>query len=69
MVVIVNLTLGMITPPVGGLLFAFAVSTRVSITELTREMPLLFLMAHFVASSLDSIPELSTRLPHTLGFQ
>ena len=69
MVVIVNLTLGMITPPVGGLLFVTAVSTRVSITELTREMPL-FLLAHFVVLCLLTfIPELSTWLPHTLGFQ
>jgi tripartite ATP-independent transporter DctM subunit len=69
MVVIVNLTLGMITPPVGGLLFVTAVSTRVSITDLTREMPL-FLLAHFVVLCLLTfIPELSTWLPHTLGFQ
>ena len=68
MVVIVNLTLGMITPPVGGLLFVTAVSTRVSITALTREMPL-FLVAHFVVLVLLTfVPQLSTWLPHTLGF-
>ena len=45
------------------------VATRVSITELTREMPL-FLLAHFVVLCLLTfIPELSTWLPHTLGFQ
>lgn len=69
MVVIVNLTLGMITPPVGGLLFVTSVATRVSITDLTREMPL-FLLAHFVVLCLLTfIPELSTWLPHALGFQ
>lgn len=69
MVVIVNLTLGMITPPVGGLLFVTSVATRVSITDLTREMPL-FLLAHFVVLCLLTfIPALSTWLPHTLGFQ
>lgn len=68
MVVIVNLTLGMITPPVGGLLFVTAVSTRVSITALTREMPL-FLLAHFVVLvMLTFIPAISTWLPHALGF-
>ena len=71
MVVIVNLTPGMITPSVGGLLFVTAVSKRVSkrvsITELTREMPL-FLLAHFVVLCLLTfIPELSTWLPHTLA--
>jgi TRAP-type C4-dicarboxylate transport system permease large subunit len=45
------------------------VTTRVSITELTREMPP-FLLAHFVVLCLLTfIPELSTWLPHTLGFQ
>ena len=45
------------------------VTTRVSITELTREMPL-FLLAHFVVLCLLTfIPELSTWLPHTQGFQ
>ena len=69
MVVIVNLTLGMITPPVGGLLFVTSVATRVSITDLTREMPL-FLLAHFVVLCLLTfVPALSTWLPHTLGFQ
>ena len=68
MVVIVNLTLGMITPPAGGLLFVTAVSTRVSITALTREMPP-FLLAHFVVLVLLTfVPQLSTWLPHALGF-
>lgn len=68
MVVIVNLTLGMITPPVGGLLFVTAVSTRVSMAELTRELPP-FLVAHFlVLVLLTFVPVLSTWLPHTLGF-
>jgi len=68
MVVIFNLTLGMITPPVGGLLFVTAVSTRVSMAELTRELPP-FLLAHFVVLALLTfVPAISTWLPHTLGF-
>ena len=68
MVVIVNLTLGMITPPVGGLLFVTAVATRVSMADLTRELPP-FLLAHFVVLVLLTfVPELSTWLPRTLGF-
>jgi TRAP-type C4-dicarboxylate transport system permease large subunit len=50
MVVIVNLTLGMITPPVGGLLFVTSVATKVSLTDLTRELPL-FLLAHLIVLS------------------
>lgn len=68
MVVIVNLTLGMITPPVGGLLFVTAVATRVSMAELTKELPP-FLLAHLVVLILLTfVPALSTWLPRALGF-
>ncbi len=67
-VVIVNLTLGMITPPVGGLLFVTAVATRVPMAALTKELPP-FLWAHLlVLVLLTFVPALSTWLPHTLGF-
>lgn len=68
MIVIVNLTLGMITPPVGGLLFVTAVATRVSMTALTKELPP-FLLAHLaVLMLLTFVPALSTWLPRVLGF-
>ena len=68
MVIIVNLTLGMITPPVGGLLFVTSVATKVPLAALTRELPP-FLLAHLVVLiMLTFIPAISTWLPHTLGF-
>ncbi len=68
MVVIVNLTLGMITPPVGGLLFVTSVATKVPMAALTRELPL-FLLAHLlVLVLLTFVPAISTWLPHVLGF-
>lgn len=68
MVVIVNLTLGMITPPVGGLLFVTSVATKVPMVALTRELPL-FLLAHLlVLVLLTFVPAISTWLPHVLGF-
>ena len=68
MVVIVNLTLGMITPPVGGLLFVTSVATKVPMSDLTKELPL-FLLAHLVVLVLLTfVPEVSTWLPHVLGF-
>lgn len=68
MVVIVNLTLGMITPPVGGLLFVTSVATKVPLAALTRELPP-FLVAHLVVLILLTfVPTISTWLPHALGF-
>lgn len=68
MVVIVNLTLGMITPPVGSLLFVTSVATKVPLMALTRELPP-FLWAHLaVLIALTFVPAISTWLPHALGF-
>ncbi|MFZ4289013.1 TRAP transporter large permease [Variovorax sp. HJSM1_2] len=69
MIVIVNLTLGMITPPVGGLLFVTCNVSRVPMTQLVREL-VPFLWAHgIVLVLLTFVPALSTWLPRTLGFK
>jgi tripartite ATP-independent transporter DctM subunit len=69
MIVIYNLTLGMITPPVGGLLFVTSNVSRVSMSELTREL-VPFLYAHgVVLVLLTFIPALSNWLPHLMGFK
>ena len=69
MVVIFNLTLGMITPPVGGLLFVTSNVSKVPLTALTRELKP-FLWAHgIVLVLLTFVPALSNWLPHVMGFQ
>jgi len=69
MVVIYNLTLGMITPPVGGLLFVTSNVSKVPLSELTRELKP-FLWAHgVVLALLTFVPALSNWLPHVMGFQ
>lgn len=68
MVVIYNLTLGMITPPVGGLLFVTCNVSRVPMSQLVREL-VPFLWAHgVVLVVLTFIPQLSTWLPRVWGF-
>lgn len=69
MIVIYNLTLGMITPPVGGLLFVTSNVSRVPLAELVSElMP--FLAAHGVVLVILTFwPALSTWLPHVWGFK
>ena len=69
MVVIFNLTLGMITPPVGGLLFVTSNVSKVPLSELTRELKP-FLWAHgVVLMLLTFVPALSNWLPHVMGFK
>ncbi|PUE30607.1 TRAP transporter large permease [Limnohabitans sp. Jir72] len=69
MVVIYNLTLGMITPPVGGLLFVTSNVSKVPLNDLTRELKP-FLWAHgLVLVLLTFVPALSNWLPHVMGFK
>jgi len=69
MVVIFNLTLGMITPPVGGLLFVTSNVSKVPLSDLTRELKP-FLWAHgVVLVLLTFVPALSNWLPHVMGFK
>jgi len=68
MIVIVNLTIGLITPPVGALLFVISSTVRLNVGELVREMPP-FMVAHLIVlTMLTLIPSLSTWLPHASGF-
>lgn len=67
MVVIYNLTLGMITPPVGGLLFVTSAVTRVPLPQLSRELTP-FMLAHIVVLLLITlVPTISTWLPSISG--
>ena len=69
MIVIFNLTLGMITPPVGSLLFVTSNVAKVPMGALVRELKP-FLVAHGVILLIITfVPALSTWLPHQLGFK
>jgi tripartite ATP-independent transporter DctM subunit len=68
-VVIVNLTMGMITPPVGGLLFVTSIVARVPLARLVKELwPILW--AQLVVLGLLSLfPVLSSGLPNLFGYR
>ena len=68
-VVIVNLTMGMLTPPVGGLLFVTSVVARVPLARMIGELwP--FLWAQLaVLALLSLVPAISTALPALFGYR
>jgi C4-dicarboxylate transporter DctM subunit len=68
-VVIVNLTMGMLTPPVGGLLFVTSIVARVSLARLVKELwP--FLWAQLAVLTLLSLfPAISAWLPNAFGYR
>ena len=67
-IVIVNLTFGLMTPPVGGLIFIVASATRQKPSALIRELPPFFLAAMAALLILTYVPALSTWLPQLSGF-
>jgi tripartite ATP-independent transporter DctM subunit len=67
-VVILNLTLGMITPPVGALLFITSIVSGVSMGKMTRELAPMFGAQLVVLLLLTLIPALSTWLPGAFGY-
>jgi tripartite ATP-independent transporter DctM subunit len=68
-IVIVNLTMGMLTPPVGGLLFVTSVVARVPLARMIGELwP--FLWAQLgVLALLSLFPAISTVLPAVFGYR
>lgn len=68
-VVIFNLTLGMVTPPVGGLLFVTSVVSGVRMGPMMREARPMLVALLLVLMLLTYVPALSTWLPGVLGYR
>jgi len=68
-IVIVNLTMGMITPPVGGLLFVTSIVARVPLSRLTRELWPFLLAQVGILLLLSLVPALSAGLPALFGYR
>ena len=68
-IVIVNLTMGMITPPVGGLLFVTSVVAKVPLTRMVAELwPFLWAQVAVLAL-LSLVPQISILLPAAFGYR
>jgi len=67
-VVIVNLTMGLTTPPVGALIFVVSGATNIPTGALIRELPPFFIASIAVLLLLTFMPVLSTWLPAVSGF-
>jgi tripartite ATP-independent transporter DctM subunit len=68
-IVIVNLTMGMITPPVGGLLFVTSVVAKVPLTRMVGELWPFMWAQLAVLLLLTLAPTLSTWLPAVFGYR
>ena len=67
-VVIVNLTLGMITPPVGAVLFVVSIVSGVSMGKMSRDLAPLLAAQIGVLLLLTFVPQLVTWLPRSFGY-
>lgn len=62
-VMVLNLTIGSITPPVGTVMFTSAAVTKISIIEFVKEGKLLYLALFIVLALVTYVPALSLYLP------
>lgn len=67
-IVIVNLTLGLTTPPVGSLIFVVSSTVGLRPSTLIREMPPFFLALAVALLLITLVPVISTWLPTISGF-
>lgn len=67
-VVIVNLTIGLTTPPLGSLLFVVSSAVNIRLTDLVRETPPFLISNLLVLLLLTFVPVISTWLPRASGF-
>ena len=67
-IVIVNLTLGLTTPPVGSLIFVVSSTVNLKPSTLVKEMPPFFLASGVALLLITFVPFLSTWLPRISGF-
>ncbi len=67
-IVIVNLTLGLTTPPVGSLIFVVSSTMNIKPSSLIKEMPPFFLALAAALLLITFVPALSTWLPNVSGF-
>jgi tripartite ATP-independent transporter DctM subunit len=67
-VMCVNLSLGLATPPMGLLLFVVSAMSRTSILEITREMWPFYLVHISVIFLITYVPAVALWLPRALGF-
>jgi tripartite ATP-independent transporter DctM subunit len=66
MVMIINLGMGLITPPVGGTLFIGSAISGIGVEKLTRSMMPLYIMMITALLLVTFIPELSLWLPNLI---
>ncbi|RRH78241.1 TRAP transporter large permease [Falsigemmobacter faecalis] len=66
-VVIVNLTMGLVTPPVGSLLFVVSSVGRIPVPQILSQMPAFLIANLLILLVLTYIPAVSTWLPRASG--
>ncbi len=69
MAIVLNLTIGLITPPVGGVLFVISSVSRLRIEAIAKAMVPFIIADSIVLLMVMLIPEVSLFLPHLLGFK
>jgi len=67
MIMMVNLGIGLITPPVGAVLFVGSAVAKLKIEQVVRAMKPFFVILLFVLMLVTYVPQISLWLPRTMG--
>jgi TRAP-type C4-dicarboxylate transport system permease large subunit len=67
MIMMVNLGIGLITPPVGAVLFVGSAVAKLRIEQVVRAMGPFFVILLFVLVLVTYVPAISLWLPRTFG--
>jgi tripartite ATP-independent transporter DctM subunit len=67
-IIVLNIMIGLVTPPVGLCLYVVSSISNVSLSEITRELWPYLLALIAVLLLITYVPALSLWLPHTLGY-
>ena len=68
MAIVLNLTIGLVTPPVGGVLFVMSSVARMRLEELTRAILTLLAALMVVLLAVVLVPSISTFVPGLFGY-
>jgi TRAP-type C4-dicarboxylate transport system permease large subunit len=67
MIMMVNLGIGLITPPVGAVLFVGSAVAKLKIEQVVKAMKPFFVILLFVLMLVTYVPQISLWLPRTMG--
>ena len=66
---VVNMMIGLVTPPMGELVFLIAGVSGIKVAEITKELPIFLIVLIALLFVLVYVPQITLWLPELMGYQ